>query len=174
MASEFWLDVGSGMDAEHWSALEVPANVRRVAMDPLMTSGMITSGRLAKLDARILRVGGEIRPPHSLEPGKELSFLPFRSGVFHRVHCGFMLHLYLELLELLAEETHRVLVPGGRLEVMIPHFGDAHSEGIRRRTTATFERCYGTVEVTPFAGPFTTFWGDLYRDKTYRIACVRA
>ena len=50
--SEFWLDIGSGIDAEHWSATAAPAGVRRVALDPLFTSGMVTSGRLSALHDR--------------------------------------------------------------------------------------------------------------------------
>src|SRR6185437_2905815 len=89
-------------------------------MDPLLTCGMIASGRIAPLAPDILRVGGELRPEHSTEQGKQASFLPFRDAAFARVHCGFLLHLYLELLPLLAEEAHRILVPGGELTVLLP------------------------------------------------------
>jgi hypothetical protein len=168
---EFWLDLGSGMDAEHWAATEAPPGVRRVAMDPLLTTGMIESGRLAPLPRDILRVGAEVRPPHSVEAGKQLSFLPFRSGAFTRVHCGFMLHLYLEVLDLLAEETQRVLARGGELTVLLPHLGDARSEQILQRTEDVLRRAFGAAQMERYEGPFTTFWADLYRDRTYRILC---
>src|SRR5579872_6117279 len=99
---EYWLDIGSGIDAEHWMAVPAREGVRRVAMDPLLTYGMIASGRLAPVAPDILRVGAEIRPERSVEAGKQPSYLPFRDGAFARVHCGFVLHLYLEILELLA------------------------------------------------------------------------
>jgi len=168
---EYWLDVGAGVDAEHWAATPAPAYVCRVAMDPLLTSGMAASGRLAALPPDMRRVGGEIRPERSVEAGKAPSFLPFRSDVFTRVHCGFVLHLYLETLERLVDETHWVLLPSGELEVFIPHFGDVRSEQIIQRTTSQLEIRYGRVEVRRAAGPFTTFWADLYRDCTYRLVC---
>src|SRR5690242_4616569 len=106
---DYWLDVGAGMDAEHWVACPAPAGVRMVAMDPLLTSGMVASGRLATLPREIRRVGAEVRPPGSVEAGREQAYLPFNDGTFAHVHCGFVLHLYLETLELLAAEVHRVL-----------------------------------------------------------------
>jgi hypothetical protein len=171
--AEFWLDIGSGIDAEHWAATGAPPGVRKVALEPLLTSGRVESGRLAPLPPEILRVGGEVRPAQSVEAGKQLSFLPFRSEVFARVHCGFVLHLYLECLELLAEESRRVLRPGGELRVLVPHFGDSHSEAIRRRTTEAFRAAYGEVEASLFAGPFTSFWADLYQGKTYQLRCIK-
>jgi len=171
--TEFWLDIGSGIDAEHWTATTTPAGVRLVALDPLFTSGMVASGRMAALPPAILRVGGEVRPAQSVESGKQLSFLPFGAGSFTRVHCGFMLHLYLETLELLAEECRRVLKPGGELEVVLPHFGDSHSEGVRLKTLEVLQRTFANAEASAFEGPFTTFWGDLYRDKSCRIRCVK-
>jgi hypothetical protein len=170
---EFWLDVGSGIDAEHWSAAPAAPGVRRVAMDPLLTSGMIGSGRLAPLPPDILRVGAEVRSPGSVEAGKRQSFLPFCSSVFTRVHCGYVLHLYLEALDLLAEEAHRVLQHGGMLEVLLPHMGDLRSERLIQRTEDVLQRTFGNAELTRYAGPFSTFWADLYQDRSYRIECRR-
>lgn len=170
---ECWLDLGSGINAEHWAATEAPARVLRVAMDPLLTSGMIASGRLEPLPRGVLRVGAEVRPEGSVEAGKARSFLPFRDEVFIRVHCGYVLHLYLETLELLVAECYRVLRPGGEFEVLLPHFGDAHSEGVHRRTRREMEACFGAVEASRFAGPFTTFWADLYQDRTYLLRSIR-
>jgi len=79
---EYWLDLGAGIDAEHWAASEARPEVRRVALDPLLTTGMIASGRLAPVSPGIWRVGGEIRPEGSLERGKPRSYLPFRDGAF--------------------------------------------------------------------------------------------
>jgi hypothetical protein len=172
--TEYWLDLASGMDAEHWAATAAPEGVRRVALDPLITSGMIESGRLAPLPPDVLRVGAEVRPPHSVEARKQLSFLPFRGGVFTRVRCGFMLHLYLETLDLIAEETHRVLAPGGELAVLLPHMGDARSTQIIQRTEDALRRTFGNAEASRFRGPFTTFWADLYQDRTYCIRCRKA
>jgi SAM-dependent methyltransferase len=169
----WWLDLGSGIDAENWAATPAPPRVRRIAMDPLITSGMVESGRLAPLPPDILRVGAEIRPEGSVEAGKQRSFLPFQDGLFTLVHCGFVLHLYLETLELLAQETHRVLAPGGTLEVLLPHFGDSRSEGILARTEAVLREVYGWVTVERFQGPYTTFWAELYRDRTYRLTSHR-
>lgn len=171
--SEWWLDVGSGIDAEHFSASACPSGVRRIALDPLITSGMVESGRLAPLPPDILRVGAEVRPPGSVEAGKRLSFLPFRSEVFERVHCGFLLHLYLELLDLLAEECHRVLRPGGELCVLLPHLGDVACERNLQHTEEILRRTFGNAEMARFEGPFATFWSDLYQDRTYRIRCVK-
>jgi len=84
-----------------------------------------------------------------------------------------VLHLYLEVLELLVEETHRVLQPQGELQVLLPHFGDRHSEGTLRRTQASLEHRYGNASLSRYAGPFTTFWADLYRDRTWEIRCVK-
>lgn len=159
------------MDAEHWCATPCPPGVRRVALDPLLTSGMVTSGRLAALPADILRIGAEIRPPQSVEAGKQLSFLPFRSGVFQRVHCGFMLHLYLEVLDLLAEEAHRVLRPGGELVVLLPHMGDPHSEQTLHHTQQVLRGTFGNGTLERYAGPCNTFWADLYQDRTYELRC---
>jgi SAM-dependent methyltransferase len=170
----FWLDIGSGIDAEHWAATAAPPGVRLVAMDPLLTSGMIQSGRLQALPERILRVGGEVRPPGSVEAGKERSFLPFRSGAFQRVHCGFVLHLYLECLDLLAEEAHRVLEPGGELTVLLPHLGDLRSEQLIQRTEEVLRHTFGAAELSRFEGPFHTFWADLYRDRSYRLMSRKA
>jgi len=170
---EFWLDIGAGMDAEHWAATPPPPGVLQVAMDPLLTSGMIGSGRLALLPSRILRVGAEVRPHGSVEKERARSFLPFRDSVFTQVHCGFVLHLYLETLELLAEEAHRVLRPGGGFTVLIPHLGDLRCEQAVQRTEWVLREQFGTVELDWFAGPFTTFWADLYRGRTYAIHCTR-
>jgi hypothetical protein len=170
---EYWLDIGAGADAERYAAEPAPPGVIRVALDPLITTGMIDSGRLAPLPPDIRRVGGEIRPPHSVESGKHASFLPFRSGVFTRVHCGFMLHLYLELLGLLAEESRRVLLPGGELEVLLPHFGDGDSERNLRHTEQVLRGTFGSVRRERFSGPYHSFWADLYQDRTYRLTCVR-
>ena len=170
---EFWLDVGSGIDAEHWAATPATPGVRRVAMDPLLTSGMIASGRLAPLLPDVLRIGGEVRPPQSVEAGKQQSFLPFRSGVFARVHCGYVLHLYLETRDLLAEEAYRVLRPGGVLEVLLPHLGDLRSERLIQQTEDVLRRTFGNAEITRYTGPFTTFWADLYQDRSYRVTCRR-
>ena len=169
--AEYWLDLGSGTDAEHWVATHAPPGVRRVALDPLITSGMIASGRLAPLPPGILRVGGEIRPPHSLERDRERSYLPFRDAAFTRVHCGFLLHLYLELLDLVAEETYRVLAPGGDLTVLLPHFGDADSSRNLERTIAALRGRFGNAGVSRYSGPWTTFWADLYRERTYQLTC---
>jgi hypothetical protein len=169
----WWLDLGSGIDAEHWTATPATPGVRRVAMDPLITSGMVASGRLAPLPPDILRVGAEIRPEGSVEAGKQRSFLPFRNGLVALVHCGFVLHLYLETLDLLAEETHRVLTPGGMLEVLLPHFGDSRSESILQQTEAVLQQVYGAVTLERYAGPNTTFWADLYRERTYRISSAK-
>ena len=170
---EYWLDLGAGKDAEHWCASPAPPGVRRVALDPLITSGMVVSGRLEAVPPDVLRVGAEIRPEHSVEAGKQRSYLPFRDAVFTHVHCGFVLHLYLETLELLTEEVFRVLAPGGTFEVLVPHFGDLHSERTLQRTTDVLEARFGPVELSRFSGPFTTFWADLYRDKTYLLRCRR-
>lgn len=158
------------MDAEHWEASEAPAGVCRVAMDPLITSGMIEAGRLAPLRRDIRRVGAELRPGRSVEPGRPPSFLPFRNSTFTHVHCGFVLHLYLELLDLLAGEVCRVLRPGGELVVLLPHFADLDSEVNLRHTERTLTTHFGAGQRTRFAGPFTTFWADLYRDRTF---CLR-
>lgn len=171
--ADYWLDVGAGIDAEHWTASGAPPGIGLVAMDPLLTSGMVISGRLAPLPSQIRRVGAEIRPPQSLEAGKQAAFLPFRHQTFVHVHCGFVLHLYLETLELLVSEVHRVLKPGGTLHVLIPHFGDLHSERILTRTVDELQTRFGDAEVSRFAGPFTTFWADLYQDRTYQIQCTR-
>ncbi len=170
---EWWLDVGSGINAEHWVATPASEGVLRLAMDPLLTSGMIASGRLETLSPNVRRVGAEVRPEHSVETGKARSFIPFRDAVFTRVHCGFVLHLYLEALGLLVAECYRVLRPGGVFEALLPHFGDAHSDGIHRSTRREMEERFGAVEVTRFEGPFTTFWADLYRDRTYLLRSVR-
>jgi hypothetical protein len=168
---EYWLDVGAGIDAEHWMATPAPEGVRRVAMDPLLTSGMILSGRLAPLPPGIFRVGGEIRPSNSVEKDRPGSGLPFRSGAFTRVHCGFVLHLYLEVLGLLAEEARRVLAPQGEFTALLPHFGDARSERILEQTLGAFRNRFGNGELARFQGPFTTFWADLYQGRTFRIRC---
>jgi SAM-dependent methyltransferase len=170
-STEYWLDLGSGMDAEHWCATPCPPGVRRVAIDPLITSGMIESGRLAVLPTDVRRVGAEIRPERSVEKGRQRSFLPFRDDTFQRVHCGFVLHLYLETLDLLAEEAYRVLRPEGELTVLLPHFGTVESERTLQRTEDALRRVFGDVLLARFEGPFTTFWADLYRDKTYRLFC---
>lgn len=171
---QYWLDIGAGIDAEHWAATPAPSGVRRVALEPLLTSGMIGSGRLASLPPGVLRVGAELRPQQSVETGKPRSYLPFRDGAFARVHCGFVLHLYLEILELLAEESHRVLQPGGQLDVFLPHFGDGRSEGIVDYTQQVLERRFGTVEIRRHRGPFTSFWADLYQDCTIHLLCWKA
>lgn len=170
-ASEWWLDLGSGIDAEHWAATDAPPGVRRIAMDPLLTSGMAASGRLAVLPPDIRRVGAELRPLHSVERGKQPSFLPFVDGAFRRVHCGFVLHLYLEVLELLAEETFRVLQPGGELQVLLPHFGDPGSDATFRRTASVLAARFGNLDQARAQPPFTTFWADLYQDKTWVLRC---
>jgi SAM-dependent methyltransferase len=169
--TEWWLDLGAGIDAEHWSATPASPGVRRIAMDPLLTSGMVESGRLAVLPPDIRRVGAELRPENSVEAGKQPSLLPFADDAFSRVHCGFVLHLYLEVLDLLAEEAHRVLKLGGELTVLVPHFGDARSEGIVRSTIEALRRRFGEPRLAPFEGPFTSFWADLYRNKTLLINC---
>jgi len=171
--AEFWLDLGAGMDAEHWVASPATPGVRRVALDPLVMSGMIASGRLAPLPESILRVGAEVRPQGSVEAGRERAYLPFRDRSFAHVHCGFVLHLYLETLELLVSEVHRVLESGGTLDVLLPHFGDLHSERILERTEIELRLRFGNAALSRFGGPFTTFWADLYRDRTYRIHCLR-
>lgn len=140
-------------------------------MDPLISSAMAESGRLARLRPGILRVGAEIRPAGSVEQEKQRAFLPFRSGAITHVHCGFVLHLYLETLELLAAEVWRVLRPEGSFEVLFPHFGDLHSERTLQRTRDELQRWFGEVTVERFAGPFTTFWADLYQDRTFRLSC---
>lgn len=170
---DYWLDLGAGIDAEHWAASGAPPGVRLVAMDPLLTSGMVISGRLAPLPGQILRVGAEIRPQQSVEAGKQAAFLPFRDQTFVLVHCGFLLHLYLETLELLVSEVHRVLRPGGTLHVLIPHFGDLHSERILTRTVDELQTRFGNAVDSRFAGPFTTFWADLYQNRTYQIRCQK-
>lgn len=170
---EYWLDVGAGIDAEHWAAIQSPPVVRLVALDPLLTSGMVTSGRLAPLGWQILRVGAEVRPQGSVEVEKQRAYLPFRDQSFTHVHCGFVLHLYLETLELLVAEMHRVLKPAGTVEVLLPHFGDLHSEQTLARTEDELCACFGNATLTRFTGPFTTFWADLYRGRTYRIRCIR-
>jgi hypothetical protein len=172
-AHEWWLDLGAGIDAEHWTATAAPPGVRRIAMDPLLTSGMVTSGRLVSLPRDIFRVGGELRPANSVEADKQPSFLPFADKAFTRVHCGFVLHLYLEVLELLVEETHRVLQTGGELTVFLPHFGDSRSDAICRQTVAALRARFGEPKLEPFRGPFTTFWADLYQDKTLLIRCIK-
>ena len=32
---------------------------------------------------------------------------------------------------------------------------------------------FGNAELERYAGPFTSFWAELYQDRTYRIACRR-
>lgn len=172
--AEYWLDLGSGMDAEHWAASIPDPGVWQVALDPLLTSGMVASGRLSALPARILRLGGELRPTASVEADKSRSFLPFRDATFGRIHCGFVLHLYLETLELLVEEAWRVLTPGGTLTVLLPHFGDTRSECILARTEASLRNRFGNLELRRFEGPFTTFWADLYRGRTYELQVRKA
>ncbi len=167
--AEWWLDLGAGIDAEHWAASPASPGVRRIAMDPLLTSGMVESGRLAVLTPDIRRVGAELRPVNSVEAGKPPSFLPFADEAFTRVHSGILLHHYLEVLDLLVEESYRVLKPGGELTVLAPHFGDARSDGIVRSTSEALRRRFEEPRFTPFEGPFTTFWADLYRDKTLQI-----
>jgi SAM-dependent methyltransferase len=171
--SEFWLDLGAGKDAEHWAATPGLAGVLRVALDPLITPEMVESGRVSPLPADILRVGAEIRPSNSVEAGKGYSGLPFRDAAFTYVHCGFVLHLYLEILELLVAEVHRVLLPGGRFEVLMPHFGHADSERNLAATERELRRVFGNVERDRFPGPFSTFWADLYRDRTFRFRCEK-
>ncbi|MGV3719842.1 MAG: hypothetical protein ACO1SX_02940 [Actinomycetota bacterium] len=171
---DFHLDLGAGIDAEHWTAAAPASNVRLIAMDPLITTGMTEAGRLARLRPDILRVGAEIRPARSVERGKQQAFLPFRSGAIAHVHCGFMLHLYLETLEVLVAEVWRVLRLGGTLEVLLPHFGDIDSERTLQRTQDELARWFGKVSVARFDGPFTTFWGDLYQDRTYRLTCRKS
>ena len=171
MEHEYWLDIGAGMDAEHWASTAAPERVRRVAIDPLLTSGMVQSGRLAPLPPDIFRIGAEIRPVRSVEHDKQRAYLPFRDAVFQHVHCGFMLHLYLETLEVLVTEAHRVLLPGGTFQVLVPHFGDGHSESILFHTEAALRKTFPEVRLEHFQGPFTTFWADLYRDRTYSLCC---
>jgi len=167
----YWLDLGAGIDAEHWQGVEAPHGVVRIALDPLLTTSMVASGRLAALPPGVVRVGAEIRPEHSVESGKARSFLPFREGSISHVHCGFMLHLYLETLEILAAEAWRILRPCGTLEVLVPHFGDDHSDAILRRTHEELKRWFDDVIVSRHAGPFISFWADLYRDRTYTLTC---
>ena len=176
MAREYWLDLGAGIDAEHWMATPAPPGVLRVALDPLLTVGMVESGRLAPLPPDIQRVGGELRPPGSSAQGgspRAHSFLPFRNGLFRHVHCGFLLHLYLELLDLLALETYRVLAPGGSLRVLLPHMGDPASEANIQHTITVLRAQFGNLEMRRFAGPYTTFWADLYQDRTFELLCIR-
>jgi hypothetical protein len=134
---------------------------------------MVESGRLAPLPPDIFRVGAEVRPPGSVEAGKVLSFVPFRSDVLRRVDFVFMLLLFLEVLDLMAEVGHRVLKPGGELTVLLPHFGDLDSERNLQHTEGVLRRTFGEVEVDRYPGPFTSFWSDLYQDRTYRLRCVR-
>lgn len=171
--SEWWLDIGAGMDAEHWSAIPCPPGVRRVAMDPLITSGMVESGRLAPLPPDIVRVGAEVRPPDSVEAGTQQSFLPFRSRAFTRVHCGFMLHLYLEVLDLLAEEVRRVLQPGGEFRVLLPHLGDVCSEQLLQYTESVLQQTFGNGRLARYEGPATSFWADLYQGRVYEMVVIR-
>jgi SAM-dependent methyltransferase len=171
MSAEFWLDVGAGIDAEHWAAIPALPGVRRVALDPLLTPGMIASGRLAVVAPDILRVGGEVRPEHSTEAGKQRSYLPFRDGVFARVHCGFVLHLYLEVLDLLALETHRVLKPGGELTVLLPDLADGRTGQAIRDAERALRGCFGAAEVSRYGGKATTFWTDLYAGRVFQIHC---
>ncbi len=171
---EWRLDIGSGLEAERWCALPSDAAIRRVAMDPLITSGMVESGRLSPLPDGIERVGAEVRPAGSVETGKVLSFLPFRSQVFSQVHCGFVLHLYLEVLPLLVVEAHRVLLPNGTFTVHVPHFGEARSDAILRDTHAAVRWCFGDAKLDRYSGPALTFWTDLYREKVWEISAVRA
>jgi ubiquinone/menaquinone biosynthesis C-methylase UbiE len=169
--SDYHLDLGAGIDAEHWQARAPVSGVRLIAMDPLITTGMVEAGRLARMRPDILRVGAEVRPARSVEQGKQQAFLPFRSGSIAHVHCGFMLHLYLETLEVLVAEVWRVLRTDGTLEVLLPHFGDLDSERTLQRTQDELERWFGGVTVGRCDGPFTTFWADLYQDRTYRLTC---
>lgn len=106
--SEWWLDVGAGINAEHWAATPCPAHVRRIALD------------------------------------------------------------------LLAEEVFRVLRPGGELTVLLPHLGGLENERNLQHTEAVLRRTFGDARLDRFEGPFASFWADLYRDRTYRIRCVRA
>ena len=57
MAAEYWLDIGAGMDADHWAACGGQPDLCRLAMDPLITSGRVASGRLKPLPPDILRLG---------------------------------------------------------------------------------------------------------------------
>jgi SAM-dependent methyltransferase len=168
---DYHLDLGSGLDAEHWEAVELPPHIRPIALDPLFSSAMVESGRMARLRPGVQRIGAEIRPAGSVEHGKQQSFLPFRSGAIAHVHCGFVLHLYLETLELLAAEVWRVLRPHGSLDVLLPHFGDPDSERTLRRTRDELQHWFGAVTVERYTGPFNTFWVDLYRDRTCRLFC---
>ena len=54
--SEFWLDIGAGIEAEHWASTAASPGVRRVALDPLLTSGMVLSGRLPSLSPDICQM----------------------------------------------------------------------------------------------------------------------
>lgn len=168
--AEFHLDIGAGIDAEHWRTHPVREGVRLVAMDPLLTSSMVASGRLASVPPHIRRVGAEVRPTGSVEPGKARSFLPFRSDCVTHIHCGYVLHLYLEILELLVAEAWRVLRPAGTIEILVAHLGNDDSAGILQRTERELRHWFAEVEVEPFRGPCTTFWADLYRDRTFRLS----
>ncbi|MFN3651850.1 MAG: hypothetical protein ACK47B_19935 [Armatimonadota bacterium] len=171
--TDFWLDIGAGSDAEHWAATPAPPGVRRIALDPLITSGRVRSGTLAPLPADVLRLGAELRPPGSVDPGKEASYLPFRSGSLAWVHCGYVLHLFLELRELLAAESHRVLRDGGELTVLLPHFGESRSDTIIRETHAVLQACFGSAVLAEYRGAASTFWADLYRGRSFEIRCVK-
>lgn len=165
--------MGAGIEAEHWVSTPAPAGTRRVALDPLLTAGMVASGPLAALPAGIWRVGGEIVPECPLERGRRPSYLPFSDAVFEQVHCGFLLHLYLEITEALAGEVYRVLAPGGTCVLLLPDLRDGRTEAAIRHTQRAFGSRFGAAAVTRYPGPFTTFWSDLYRDRTWRVACVR-
>lgn len=169
--SEFWLDIGAGINAEHWAAGRVPSVVRRIAMDPLLTSAMVESGRLEPLPPDVIRVGAELRPERSVETGKQPSYLPFADGSLARVHCGFVLHLYLEILHRLASEAHRVLRPGGVLEVILPDLGDPRSQQILDTTELALREAFGNSRRSRYEGPFDTFWADLYQDRAWILRC---
>ena len=171
--TRFRLDIGAGIECEHWIAAPPPGGVVAVGLDPLLTAGMVDSGRLQPLPASILRVGGELRPSRSVEKGRPASSLPFRDASFEWVHCGFLLHLYLEIMPLLVRETFRVLAPQGTAEFLIPHMGDTRSDRLISETREEFLRVFGTVQFTRFQGPFTSFWADLYRDRTFLLRCQK-
>jgi len=157
----WWLDLGSGMEAEWWRAEPVPPGVRVIAVDPLLTNRMVQSGRPGSAPAGVERVGAELDGARG--------GLPFRDAVFERILCAFMLHLYLSTLDQAVQEFRRLLLPGGEAIILLPHLGDGRSEEILFTTRRRFAAVFGDATLELYSGPLASFWADLYRGRTWQV-----